>query len=89
MTLSRITKKFNSLKREGKKAFIPYIMAGDPSLEATKELVLLLEDCGADIPPASRDRRCPGRAAQLCGEEEACFQREIKLKQEMVIWEQY
>ena len=49
MTLSRITRKFNSLKREGKKAFIPYIMAGDPSLEATKELVLLLEDCGADI----------------------------------------
>ena len=31
------------------KAFIPYIMAGDPSFETTKETVLMLEQCGADI----------------------------------------
>ena len=34
---------------QGKKAFIPYVMAGDPSLEKTGETVLLLERCGADI----------------------------------------
>lgn len=47
--MTRITKAFNSLKKQGRKAFIPYIMAGDPSLERTKELVSLLEECGADI----------------------------------------
>ena len=47
--MSRITRKFNKLKKEGRTAFIPYIMAGDPSLEATAGAVRLLEDCGADI----------------------------------------
>jgi tryptophan synthase alpha chain len=37
------------LKKDGGKAFIPYIMAGDPSFETTKETVLMLEQCGADI----------------------------------------
>jgi tryptophan synthase alpha chain len=35
--------------KEGEKAFIPYIMAGDPSIERTKDVVLLFEECGADI----------------------------------------
>jgi tryptophan synthase alpha chain len=47
--LTRIDKTFRRLKSKGKKAFIPYIMAGDPSLEKTKEVVLLFEECGADI----------------------------------------
>jgi tryptophan synthase alpha chain len=47
--MSRITKTFDRLRREGRRAFIPYIMAGDPSLARTKRLVRLLEDCGADI----------------------------------------
>jgi len=46
---SRIEKVFKRLKKEGKKAFIPYVMAGDPSVERTKEVVLLFEECGADI----------------------------------------
>jgi len=46
---SRIEKTFKRLKKEGKKAFIPYIMAGDPSLQMTKDIVLLFEKCGADI----------------------------------------
>ncbi|MDI6800923.1 MAG: tryptophan synthase subunit alpha [Thermodesulfovibrionales bacterium] len=46
---SRITKTFESLRANGKKAFIPYIMAGDPDLNRTMENVLLLEKCGADI----------------------------------------
>lgn len=46
---SRIEKTFKKLIKQGKKAFIPYIMAGDPSLDATKEIVLLFEECGADI----------------------------------------
>jgi tryptophan synthase alpha chain len=47
--MSRIEATFKRLKKEGKKAFIPYIMAGDPSLEKTKEVVLLFDECGADI----------------------------------------
>jgi tryptophan synthase alpha chain len=47
--ISRIEKTFKKLRKLGKKAFIPYIMAGDPSLEKTKEIVLLFEKCGADI----------------------------------------
>jgi tryptophan synthase alpha chain len=47
--LNRIDKTFKKLKETGRKAFIPYIMAGDPDLQKTMERVLLLEDCGADI----------------------------------------
>jgi tryptophan synthase alpha chain len=47
--LNRIQRTFKRLKGQGKKAFIPYIMAGDPSLQKTKEVVLLFEECGADI----------------------------------------
>jgi len=46
---TRISERFSRLKRDGKKAFIPYIMAGDPSLEKTRDIVLLFEECGADI----------------------------------------
>jgi len=47
--MNRIEKTFKKLKSENKKAFIPYIMAGDGGLEKTLEQVLLLEECGADI----------------------------------------
>ena len=46
---TRITKRFNRLMKEGGKAFIPYIMAGDPTLERTAELIKILEEAGADI----------------------------------------
>jgi tryptophan synthase alpha chain len=46
---SRVSETFQRLRREGRKAFIPYIMSGDPSLQKTKEVVLLFEECGADI----------------------------------------
>jgi tryptophan synthase alpha chain len=47
--MNRIEKVFRKLQKNNRKAFIPYIMAGDPSLERTRETVLLLEKCGADI----------------------------------------
>lgn len=47
--MSRIGQTFRTLKQKGKKAFIPYIMAGDPSLEITEKTVHLLKECGADI----------------------------------------
>lgn len=47
--MNRIEKVFDGLRKKGKKAFIPYIMAGDPDLEKTREVILLLERVGADI----------------------------------------
>ena len=47
--MNRINRIFKILKETGKKAFIPYVMAGDPDLDKTMERVLMLEECGADI----------------------------------------
>ncbi len=46
---NRIDQKFASLKSQGRKGFIAYIAAGDPSLEATKSLALAFEKTGVDI----------------------------------------
>ena len=47
--MTRIEKRFAHLRAEQRKAFIPYITAGDPTLDVTLELVLSLERAGADI----------------------------------------
>ena len=47
--MTRIEKRFGQLKADHAKAFIPYLTAGDPSLEMTLELVLALEKAGADL----------------------------------------
>ena len=47
--MNRIQKAFKRLKETGRKAFIPYVMAGDPGLDETMERVFMLEECGADI----------------------------------------
>ncbi len=45
----RIGHKFNELKSRGAKAFIPFIMAGDPDLETTIRLVPELERAGSHV----------------------------------------
>ena len=47
--MGRIEDAFTTLKREGKKGFIPYITAGDPDLAATEELLITLADNGATL----------------------------------------
>jgi tryptophan synthase alpha chain len=47
--MSQIDETFTRLKKEGKKAFIAYITAGDPTLEKTRELLIELEKRGVDI----------------------------------------
>src|SRR5438046_10456076 len=44
-----IGRKFQELKRQGKKAFIPFITAGDPDLKMTINLVPELEPAGSHI----------------------------------------
>jgi tryptophan synthase alpha chain len=46
---NRIDTTFARLKSVGEKALIAYIMAGDPSLRDTEELVPALEQAGADL----------------------------------------
>ncbi|MFV8816642.1 tryptophan synthase subunit alpha [Haliea sp. E17] len=47
--MSRIAGRFEQLAREGRKAVIPYVVAGDPVLEATVPLMHALVAQGADI----------------------------------------
>ncbi|MBA2524371.1 MAG: tryptophan synthase subunit alpha [Pyrinomonadaceae bacterium] len=47
--MSHIAKVFAKLKREGKKGFIPFIVAGDPDLETTSELIVELAKSGATV----------------------------------------
>jgi tryptophan synthase alpha chain len=46
---SKIDRTFTRLRQGGEKALIAYVMAGDPSLEVTEQLVVELEQAGADI----------------------------------------
>lgn len=47
--MSRIKACFSALKKNNKKALIPFITAGDPSLEMTVGLMHVLTEAGADI----------------------------------------
>jgi tryptophan synthase alpha chain len=47
--MNRIDRTFKTLRKNGRKALIPYIMAGDPDLDATKKYIDDLESSGADI----------------------------------------
>ena len=40
--MGRIADAFTTLKRDGKKGFIPYITAGDPDLASTEQLLVTL-----------------------------------------------
>jgi tryptophan synthase alpha chain len=48
-TAGRIERKFAELRASGEAGLIPFIVAGDPNLEATRALVLELEARGADL----------------------------------------
>lgn len=47
--MSRIDAKFADLKTRGKKAFVAYVMAGDPDYERGLEIVKGLPEAGVDI----------------------------------------
>lgn len=47
--MSRIAETFAALKRDGRKALIPYVTTGDPFPEATVDILLALAEGGADV----------------------------------------
>jgi len=47
--MNRIVERFARLNRERQKGFIVYLGAGDPNLEATRQLALALDQLGVDV----------------------------------------
>ena len=47
--MSRIGTRFETLRRQGRKALIPYLTAGDPQPGVTVDAMLALAEAGADI----------------------------------------
>lgn len=47
--MTRLKATFDILKEESRKGFIPFVSAGDPDLETSKAIVLMLAENGADI----------------------------------------
>src|SRR5450432_1281362 len=46
---TRISRCFAALRETGELGIVAYITAGDPSMDATLEFVLALEEAGADV----------------------------------------
>ena len=46
---SKVDEKFYELKNNKKIALMPFIMAGDPNIEITSEILLKLQENGADL----------------------------------------
>ncbi|MGB7261274.1 MAG: tryptophan synthase subunit alpha [Albidovulum sp.] len=69
--MTRIEKKFAALKAEGKKAFVAYIMAGDPDLETSQALMMGLPAAGVDVIELGMpftDPMADGPTIQLAGQ---------------------
>jgi len=47
--MSRLEEAFRAAKRDKRAAFVPYVTAGDPSLERTVDIAHALVRCGADV----------------------------------------
>ncbi len=48
-TTTRITRRFEALRRAGELGLVAYVTAGDPTLSATVPIVLALAEAGADV----------------------------------------
>ncbi|WP_417258056.1 tryptophan synthase subunit alpha [Celeribacter sp.] len=69
--MTRIDDKFAQLKAEGKKAFVAYVMAGDPDEEKSLEIVKALPAAGVDIIELGlpfTDPMADGPTIQLAGQ---------------------
>lgn len=69
--MTRIDAKFARLKAEGKKAFVSYLMAGDPDFDTSLELVRGLPAAGVDVIELGlpfTDPMADGPTIQLAGQ---------------------
>ena len=69
--MSRIDAKFAALKAEGRKAFVAYVMAGDPDYETSAAVIAGLPSAGVDIIELGlpfTDPMADGPTIQLAGQ---------------------
>ncbi|WP_323803165.1 tryptophan synthase subunit alpha [Sulfitobacter litoralis] len=69
--MTRIDAKFADLKSQGKKAFVAYVMAGDPDFDTSLEVVRGLPGAGVDVIELGlpfTDPMADGAAIQLAGQ---------------------
>ncbi|MFA8385711.1 MAG: tryptophan synthase subunit alpha [Pelagibaca sp.] len=69
--MTRIDAKFAELRKDGKKAFVSYVMAGDPDFDTSLELVKGLPGAGVDIIELGlpfTDPMADGSTIQLAGQ---------------------
>ena len=69
--MTRIEAKFAALQAEGKKAFVAYVMAGDPDYETSLEIIKGLPGAGVDIIEMGlpfTDPMADGPTIQLAGQ---------------------
>jgi tryptophan synthase alpha chain len=69
--MTRIDETFKTLKRNKKKAFISFVMAGDPNFESSLEIVKGLPEAGVDIIELGipfTDPMADGPSIQLAGQ---------------------
>ncbi|SMX44538.1 tryptophan synthase subunit alpha [Actibacterium lipolyticum] len=69
--MTRIDRKFAALKEEGKKAFVAYVMAGDPDYDTSLEVIKGLPGAGVDIIEMGipfTDPMADGPTIQLAGQ---------------------
>ncbi|GAA6176570.1 tryptophan synthase subunit alpha [Sulfitobacter pacificus] len=69
--MTRIDAKFADLKAQGKKAFVSYIMAGDPDMETSLEVMRGLPGAGVDVIELGlpfTDPMADGPTIQLAGQ---------------------
>ncbi|MEC9433994.1 MAG: tryptophan synthase subunit alpha [Pseudomonadota bacterium] len=69
--MTRIDRRFAKLAAEGRAAFVPYVMAGDPDRETSLEIIRGLAGAGADLIEFGlpfTDPMADGPAVQLAGQ---------------------
>jgi tryptophan synthase alpha chain len=69
--MTRIDAKFAQLRAEGRKAFVTYVMGGDPNYETSREIILGLPAAGVDIIELGMpftDPMADGPTIQLAGQ---------------------
>ena len=69
--MTRIDDKFRELRSNGRKAFVAYIMAGDPSYSMSRDIALGLPEAGVDIIELGlpfTDPMADGPTIQLAGQ---------------------
>ncbi len=69
--MTRIDAKFADLRAQGKKAFVAYVMAGDPDYDTSMELVKGLPEAGVDVIELGMpftDPMADGPTIQLAGQ---------------------